>query len=186
MAYKIANIKWLRDQGWSISSSYASSLCPTYNEIVNEIPKDSTTVDVNETCIATSKAYTNNQLVCESDISVGNCSVYEFSSIETPLETHVTTPIAYSLRSLEQLTYTIMSSGGFLTGITVVSTSDRWQYMGVFNTTTSTSDRTATIEYRNGDGTCTFTQQLVMKGEIDCSVYNWTQYIDTLEPSETS
>ena len=70
MAYKIANIKWLRDQGWSISSSYASSLCPTYNEIVNEIPKNSITVDVNGTCIATSKAYANNQLVCESDITI--------------------------------------------------------------------------------------------------------------------
>ena len=70
MAYKIANIKWLRDQGWSISSSYASSLCPTYNKIVNEIPKDSNTVNVNEICVATSKAYTNNQLVCESDITI--------------------------------------------------------------------------------------------------------------------
>lgn len=68
--YKIANIKWLRDQGWEISSSYADGLCPTYNEIVNEIPKGSTTVDVNETCIATSQAYANNQLVCEDDIHI--------------------------------------------------------------------------------------------------------------------
>lgn len=63
MAYKIANIKWLRDQGWNISSSYASDLCPTYNEIVNEIPKDSITVNVSGT-------YSNNQLVCEKDITI--------------------------------------------------------------------------------------------------------------------
>lgn len=68
--YKIANIKWLREKGWEISSSYADSICPTYNEIVNEIPKNSITVDVNGTCIATSKAYANNQLVCESDITI--------------------------------------------------------------------------------------------------------------------
>lgn len=80
MAYKIANIKWLRDQGWSISSSYASGFCPTYNEIVNEIPKGSTTVNVNGTCIATSKAYANNQLVCESDISIGSdCPQYQIT-----------------------------------------------------------------------------------------------------------
>ena len=57
--YKIANIKWLRDKGWSIPSSYADSICPTYNEIVNEIPKGSITVDVSGT-------YSNNQLVCET------------------------------------------------------------------------------------------------------------------------
>ena len=273
MAYKIANIKWLRDQGWSISSSYASSLCPTYNEIVNEIPKSSIKVDVNGTCIATSKAYANNQLVCESDITIEpavDCSkygftantlnevtstsstqqlalsiysegeltatvvegsdvvtritvttagpyyqyigwfaenqstspkhakirytssdgceweqtvtqkgavdcnsVYQFSTITAPLEAHTTAPIAWSIDSLEKLTYTIMNSGGFLTGITIAQTADRWQYMGEFNTTTSTSDRTATIEYKNSDGTCVFSQELVMKGETcTCSQIN--------------
>ena len=271
--YKIANIKWLRDQGWSISSSYASSLCPTYNEIVNEIPKNSITVDVNGTCIATSKAYANNQLVCESDITIEpavDCSkygftantlnevtstsstqqlalsiysegeltatvvegsdvvtgitaptagpyyqyigwfaenqstspkhakirytssdgceweqtvtqkgavdcnsVYQFSTITAPLEAHTTAPIAWSIDSLEKLTYTIMNSGGFLTGITIAQTADRWQYMGEFNTTTSTSDRTATIEYKNSDRTCVFQQELVMKGETcTCSQIN--------------
>ena len=273
MAYKIANIKWLRDQGWSISSSYASSLCPTYNEIVNEIPKSSIKVDVNGTCIATSKAYANNQLVCESDITIEpavDCSkygftantlnevtstsstqqlalsiysegeltatvvegsdvvtgitaptagpyyqyigwfaenqstspkhakirytssdgceweqtvtqkgavdcnsVYQFSTITAPLEAHTTAPIAWSIDSLEKLTYTIMNSGGFLTGITIAQTADRWQYMGEFNTTTSTSDRTATIEYKNSDRTCVFQQELVMKGETcTCSQIN--------------
>lgn len=77
--YKIANIKWLRDQGWDISSSYASGLCPTYNAIVNEIPKGSITVNVNGTCIATSKAYSSNQLVCENDITINtvDCSQYQ-------------------------------------------------------------------------------------------------------------
>ena len=273
MAYKIANIKWLRDQGWSISSSYASSLCPTYNEIVNDIPKSSIKVDVNGTCIATSKAYANNQLVCESDITIEpavDCSkygftantlnevtstsstqqlalsiysegeltatvvegsdvvtgitaptagpyyqyigwfaenqstspkhakirytssdgceweqtvtqkgavdcnsVYQFSTITAPLEAHTTAPIAWSIDSLEKLTYTIMNSGGFLTGITIAQTADRWQYMGEFNTTTSTSDRTATIEYKNSDRTCVFQQELVMKGETcTCSQIN--------------
>lgn len=175
--YKIANIKWLREKGWEISSSYADSICPTYNEIVNEIPKNSITVDVNGTCIATSKAYANNQLVCESDITIEpvvDCnSVYQFSTITAPLEAHTTAPIAWSIDSLEQLTYTIKNSGGFLTGITIVQTADRWQYMGEFNTTTSTSDRTATIEYKNGDGTCVFPQELVMKGETcTCSQIN--------------
>ena len=94
-----------------------------------------------------------------------DCSVYEFSTITRPVTGHTTTSIAWSIDSLEQLTYTIMSSGGFLTGITIVHTSDRWQYMGEFNTTTSSSDRTATIEYKNSDGTCVFPQELVMKGE---------------------
>lgn len=271
--YKIANIKWLREKGWEISSSYADSICPTYNEIVNEIPKSSIKVDVNGTCIATSKAYANNQLVCESDITIEpvvDCSkygftantlnevtstsstqqlalsiysegeltatvvegsdvvtritaptagpyyqyigwfaenqstspkhakirytssdgceweqtvtqkgavdcnsVYQFSTITAPLEAHTTAPIAWSIDSLEKLTYTIMNSGGFLTGITSVQTADRWQYMGEFNTTTSTSDRTATIEYKNSDGTCVFSQELVMKGETcTCSQIN--------------
>lgn len=77
--YKIANIKWLRDQGWDISSSYASGLCPTYNAIKNDIPKGSITVNVSGTCVATSKAYSNNQLVCEDDIKIitVDCSKYE-------------------------------------------------------------------------------------------------------------
>ena len=115
-----------------------------------------------------------------------DCSVYKFSTITRPVTGHTTTSIAWSIDSLEQLTYTIMSSGGFLTGITVVHTGDRWQYMGVFNTTTSTSDRTATIEYKNSDGTCVFPQELVMKGETDCSAYGFTARTTSLSSDEAT
>ena len=110
-----------------------------------------------------------------------DCSVYNFTtstSIIDPMSGNI--PIAHSshLNNLEQLSYTIKDSGGFLTGITAYTIYEderEWEYRGYFNTTTSSSDRTATIEYKNGDGTCVFKQELVMKGEIDCSdKYGWT------------
>ena len=103
-----------------------------------------------------------------------DCSVYDFNtstSIIDPMSGNV--PIAHSshLNNLEQLSYTIKDSGGFLTGITAYTIYEDerlWEYRGYFNTTTSSSDRTAIIEYKNGDGTCVFPQELVMKGKMDC------------------
>lgn len=100
-----------------------------------------------------------------------DCSVYDFTtstSIIDPMSGNI--PIAHSshLNNLEQLSYTIKDSGGFLTGITAYAIYEderEWEYRGYFNTTTSSSDRTATIEYKNSDGTCVFPQELVMKGE---------------------
>ena len=72
--YKIANIKWLRDQGWIIPDTYSDSVCPTYAEITSEIPKEGvSSVVVNSTCTATSVAYTSGNLVCEVDITIILC-----------------------------------------------------------------------------------------------------------------
>ena len=165
MAYKIANIKWLRDQGWSISSSYASSLCPTYNEIVNEIPKDSNTVNVNETCVATSKAYTNNQLVCESDISISlNCSVYGFVSRNISVDSSsVTQIVAESLSSANTLTFSSSKSSNWIT-FNSVETSEKKMYICDITENTSQDNRIGRAVFTSNDG-CEFTAIVMQSGK---------------------
>lgn len=165
MAYKIANIKWLRDQGWSISSSYASSWCPTYNEIVNEIPKDSTTVDVNGTCIATSKAYTNNQLVCESDINIGsNCSVYGFVDRNISVASSSGTPIvAESLSSANTLTFSSSDSSNWIT-FNSVETFGKKMYICNVTENTSQDIRIGFAVFTSNDG-CEFTATVTQSGK---------------------
>ena len=165
MAYKIANIKWLRDQGWSISSSYASSLCPTYNEIVNEIPKDSNTVNVNETCVATSKAYTNNQLVCESDISISlNCSVYGFVDRGISVDSSGGTPIvAESLSSANTLTFSSSKSANWIT-FNSVETSGKKMYICNVTENTSQDSRIGLAVFTSNDG-CEFTATVMQSGK---------------------
>ena len=165
MAYKIANIKWLRDQGWSISSSYASSLCPTYNEIVYEIPKDSNTVNVNETCVATSKAYTNNQLVCESDISISlNCSVYGFVDRGISVDSRGGTPIvAESLSSTDTLTFSSSKSSNWIT-FNSVETSGKKMYKCNVTENTSQDIRRGFAVFTSNDG-CEFTATVMQSGK---------------------
>lgn len=164
--YKIANIKWLREQGWEISSSYASSLCPTYNEIVNEIPKDSNTVNVNETCVATSKAYTNNQLVCESDISISlNCSVYGFVDRNISVDSSsVTQIVAESLSSANTLTFSSSKSSNWIT-FNSVETSGKKMYKCNVTENTSQDIRRGFAVFTSNDG-CEFTANVTQSGEI--------------------
>lgn len=168
MEYKIANIKWLRDQGWSISSSYASSLCPTYNEIVNEIPKDSITVDVNGTCIATSKAYTNNQLVCESDITIEpavDCSVYGFVDRNISVDSSsVTQIVAESLSSANTLTFSSSKSSNWIT-FNSVETSGKKMYKCNVTENTSQDTRNGLAVFTSNDG-CEFTANVTQSGKI--------------------
>ena len=163
--YKIANIKWLRDQGWSISSSYASSLCPTYNEIVNEIPKDSNTVNVNETCVATSKAYTNNQLVCESDISISlNCSVYGFVDRNISVDSSsVTQIVAESLSSANTLTFSSSKSANWIT-FNSVETLEKKMYICDITENTSQDIRRGFAVFTSNDG-CEFTATVIQNGK---------------------
>lgn len=163
--YKIANIKWLRDQGWSISSSYASSLCPTYNEIVNEIPKDSNTVNVNETCVATSKAYTNNQLVCESDISISlNCSVYGFVDRNISVDSSsVTQIVAESLSSANTLTFSSSKSSNWIT-FNSVETLEKKMYICDITENTSQDNRIGRAVFTSNDG-CEFTAIVMQSGQ---------------------
>ena len=165
MEYKIANIKWLRDQGWSISSSYASSLCPTYNEIVNEIPKDSNTVNVNKTCVATSKAYTNNQLVCESDISISlNCSVYGFVDRGISVDSSsVTQIVAESLSSANTLTFSSSKSSNWIT-FNSVETSEKKMYKCNVTENTSQDIRRGFAVFTSNDG-CEFTATVMQNGK---------------------
>ena len=167
MEYKIANIKWLRDQGWSISSSYASSLCPTYNEIVNEIPKDSITVDVNGTCIATSKAYTNNQLVCESDITIEpavDCSVYGFVDRGISVSSRGGIPIvAESLSSANTLTFSSSKSSNWIT-FNSVETSGKKMYKCNVTENTSQDSRIGRVVFTSNDG-CEFTAIVMQSGK---------------------
>ena len=167
MEYKIANIKWLRDQGWSISSSYASSLCPTYNEIVDEIPKDSNTVNVNETCVATSKAYTNNQLVCESDISISlNCSVYGFVDRGISVDSRGGTPIvAESLSSTDTLTFSSSKSSNWIT-FNSVETSGKKMYKCNVTENTSQDIRRGFAVFTSNDG-CEFTATVMQSGKTE-------------------
>ena len=167
MEYKIANIKWLRDQGWSISSSYASSLCPTYNEIVNGIPKDSNTVNVNETCVATSKAYTNNQLVCESDISISlNCSVYGFVDRGISVDSRGGTPIvAESLSSTDTLTFSSSKSSNWIT-FNSVETSGKKMYKCNVTENTSQDIRRGFAVFTSNDG-CEFTATVMQSGKTE-------------------
>lgn len=166
MEYKIANIKWLRDQGWSISSSYASSLCPTYNEIVNEIPKDSNTVNVNETCVATSKAYTNNQLVCESDISISlNCSVYGFVDRNISVDSSsVTQIVAESLSSANTLTFSSSKSSNWIT-FNSVETLEKKMYICDITENTSQDNRIGRAVFTSNDG-CEFIATVTQSGKI--------------------
>ena len=134
--YKIANIKWLREKGWGISSSYADSICPTYNEIVNEIPKNSIKVDVNGTCIATSKAYANNQLVCESDITIKGKPAPQYS-VSTNLK--ISNGSSGSLR-VTGSTYTAefviagpKAGTGTLTGTLTADTRDKMTFRGYWD-----------------------------------------------------
>ena len=165
--YKIANIKWLRDQGWSISSSYASSLCPTYNEIVNEIPKDSNTVNVNETCVATSKAYTNNQLVCESDISISlNCSVYGFVDRNISVDSSsVTQIVAESLSSANTLTFSSSKSANWIT-FNSVETLEKKMYICDITENTSQDIRRGFAVFTSNDG-CEFTATVIQSGKTE-------------------
>ena len=164
--YKIANIKWLREQGWEISSSYASSLCPTYNEIVNEIPKGSNTVNVNETCVATSKAYTNNQLVCESDISISlNCSVYGFVDRNISVDSSsVTQIVAESLSSANTLTFSSSKSSNWIT-FNSVETSGKKMYKCNVTENTSQDTRNGLAVFTSNDG-CEFTANVTQSGKI--------------------
>lgn len=164
--YKIANIKWLREQGWEISSSYANSLCPTYNEIVNEIPKDSNTVNVNKTCVATSKAYTNNQLVCESDISISlNCSVYGFVDRNISVSSRGGTPtVAESLSSADTLTFSSSKSSNWIT-FNSVETSGKKMYKCNVTENTSQDIRRGFAVFTSNDG-CEFTANVTQSGEI--------------------
>lgn len=163
--YKIANIKWLREQGWEISSSYASSLCPTYNEIVNEIPKDSNTVNVNETCVATSKAYTNNQLVCESDISISlNCSVYGFVDRNISVSSRGGTPIvAESLSSANTLTFSSSKSSNWIT-FNSVETLEKKMYICDITENTRQDNRIGRAVFTSNDG-CEFTAIVMQSGK---------------------
>ena len=69
--YKITTIKYLRQQGWQIADTYDDGDCPTYLAITSEIPVSGvSSVDVSATCVATSEAYSDNQLVCESDVRI--------------------------------------------------------------------------------------------------------------------
>ena len=165
MAYKIANIKWLREKGWEISSSYASSLCPTYNEIVNEIPKSSIKVDVNGTCIATSKAYANNQLVCESDISISlNCSVYGFVDRNISVASNGGTPIvAESLSSANTLTFSSSKSANWIT-FNSVETSGKKMYICNVTENTSQDSRIGLAVFTSNDG-CEFTATVMQSGK---------------------
>lgn len=164
--YKIANIKWLREQGWEISSSYASSLCPTYNEIVNEIPKDSNTVNVNETCVATSKAYTNNQLVCESDISISlNCSVYGFVDRNISVSSRGGTPtVAESLSSADTLTFSSSKSSNWIT-FNSVETLEKKMYICDITENTSQDNRIGRAVFTSNDG-CEFIATVTQSGKI--------------------
>lgn len=163
--YKIANIKWLREQGWEISSSYASSLCPTYNKIVNEIPKDSNTVNVNETCVATSKAYTNNQLVCESDISISlNCSVYGFVDRNISVDSSsVTQIVAESLSSANTLTFSSSKSSNWIT-FNSVETSGKKMYKCNVTENTSQDNRIGFAVFTSNDG-CEFSATVMQSGK---------------------
>lgn len=163
MAYKIANIKWLRDQGWSISSSYASGFCPTYNEIVNEIPKGSITVDVNGTCIATSKVYTNNQLVCESDISISSTPTCSCSKINV-----TTTELNISASSALTQVGTITDSS-CTSSVTYESTQSTWLTASTSGTNIRIGcSKNTTINSRNGS------IKIKMNGII-CATVNVTQ-----------
>ena len=167
--YKIANIKWLREKGWEISSSYADSICPTYNEIVNEIPKNSITVDVNGTCIATSKAYANNQLVCESDITIEpvvDCSKYGFTAntLNEVISTSSTRQLAFSIYSEGELTATVVEGSDVVTGITTPTAGPYYQYIGWFAENQSTSPKHAKIRYTSSDG-CEWEQTVTQKGK---------------------
>ena len=171
MAYKIANIKWLRDQGWSISSSYASGLCPTYNEIVNEIPKGSITVDVNGTCVATSKAYTNNQLVCEGDISIGSAPTCTCSKINV-----TTTELNISASSALTQVGTITDSS-CTSNVTYESTQSTWLTASTSGTNIRIEcSKNTTFNSRNGsvnikmNGTTCATVNVTQNG-ITCPQY---------------
>ena len=165
--YKISNIKWLREKGWEISSSYADSICPTYNEIVNEIPKDSNTVNVNETCVATSKAYTNNQLVCESDISISlNCSVYGFVSRNISVDSSsVTQIVAESLSSANTLTFSSSKSSSWITFNKVeTETLEKNMYICDITENTSQNNRIGRAVFTSNDG-CEFTATVRQSGK---------------------
>lgn len=163
--YKIANIKWLREKGWEISSSYVDSICPTYNEIVNDIPKDSNTVNVNETCVATSKAYTNNQLVCESDISISlNCSVYGFVDRNISVSSRGGTPtVAESLSSADTLTFSSSKSANWIT-FNSVETSGKKMYKCNVTENTSQDIRRGFAVFTSNDG-CEFTANVTQSGK---------------------
>lgn len=167
MSYKIANIKWLRDQGWNISSSYASDLCPTYNEIVNEIPKGSITVDVNRTCIATSKAYANNQLVCESDISFSTCDKYGWTgdTLHEAAKDNVGGPVGYSAVNAGLLV--LRSKPDWVTFITA-TTSDRIIYICKAEDNNGES-RSGDVIFRSPDGSCEFSGTVEQEGYVPVS-----------------
>jgi hypothetical protein len=68
--FKITTIGWLRAEGCVIDD-YDDSYCPTYKGITSDIPIGGVAlVDVSATCVATSAAYSDNQLVCEDDVRV--------------------------------------------------------------------------------------------------------------------
>jgi hypothetical protein len=168
MAYKIANIKWLRDQGWSISSSYASGLCPSYNEIVNEIPKGSITVDVNRTCTATSKTYANNQLVCESDINISiapYCEKYGWtaSTLYEDAKDNVGGTVGISLSSAGTLVlYDKPNWVEYLTASTsqdVISYICKAKYNGG-------RPRSGDVIFRSPDGNCEFSSTVEQAAQV--------------------
>lgn len=107
---------------------------------------------------------------------------YKFSPITWKVEPRGAEPIAHSYNT-EGLNTNIIDNGGFLDRIesyNIFEDDSQWEYRGYFNDTTSTSDRTAVIKYSNSDGSCEFTQNLVMNAVLDCNdKYGWTG--DTLQ-----
>ena len=104
---------------------------------------------------------------------------YKFSPITWKVEPRGAEPIAHSYNT-EGLNTNIIDNGGFLDRIesyNIFEDDSQWEYRGYFNDTTSTSERTAVIKYSNSDGSCEFTQNLVMNAVLDCNdKYGWTGY----------
>ena len=200
--YKIANIKWLRDQGWNISSSYASDLCPTYNEIVNEIPKGSITVNVNGTCIATSKAYANNQLVCESDISIGSdCPQYQITPdkqvtcdggivhFTATTDNCTCSQVGVDITELNISADSALTQVGVITtndcvpNVTYESTQPTW-LTGVTphsndirikcSENTTYNSRSGSVNVKMNGNTCSTVNVTQAGKDTDCSVYGWS------------
>lgn len=167
--YKIANIKWLRDKGWSIPSSYADSICPTYNEIVNEIPKGSITVNVNGTCIATSKAYTNNQLVCEGDISISNCDKYGWNGYTLHQSAEDNVGGAVGISSSSAGTLVLYDKPSWVTYLTANTSDNVIAYICKAEDNNSSEERSGDVIFRSPDGSCEFSSTVIQEGYVPVS-----------------
>lgn len=148
----VTNIKWLRDNGWLISSDYQDSYCPNYKQLTihDQIPISGiSNVTVDEICEATSENYTNNQLVCQVDIHMLTCSCDSFtaSTASVTFDSSGSTSTVGSIVS----DCSITKGTGTPSWITVSSTSGVVKLTATSNNTGS--ERTGTVTLNVG-GDC--------------------------------